>query len=50
MELLDFSLKDGRLEPVVFNEFLRTIQFLWRSGMFACPNDYKRARIIGCNT
>ena len=27
------------LEPIVFDEFLRTIQFLWKSGMFACPND-----------
>ena len=40
VELLDFSLKGGRLEPVFFDEFLRTMQFLWKSGMFACPNDY----------
>ena len=39
VELLDFTLQGGRLEPVVFDEFLRTIQFLWKSGMFACPND-----------
>ena len=40
VELLDFSLKGGRLEPVVFDKSLRTMQFLWKSGMFACPNDY----------
>ena len=34
------SLKDGRLQPVVLDEFLRTMQFLWNSGMFACANNY----------
>ena len=46
-ELLDFSLKGGRLEPVVFDEFLRTMQFLWKSGMFACPNDYNPMCVQG---
>ena len=31
-KLLGFALKGGRLEPVVFDEFLRTMQFLWKSG------------------
>ena len=39
MDILDFSLKDGRLELVVFDKYLRTMQFLGKSGMFACPND-----------
>ena len=47
VELLDFSLKGGRLEPVVFDESLRTMQFLWKSGMFACPNDYNPMCVQG---
>ena len=47
MELLDFSLKGGRLEPVVFDGSLRTMQFLWKSGMFACPNDYNPMCVQG---
>ena len=31
-KLLGFALKGGRLETVVFDKFLRTIQFLWKSG------------------
>ena len=40
VKLLDFALNGGRLERVVFDEFLRTLQFLWKSGMFGCLNDY----------
>ena len=40
VKLLNFTLKGGRLEQVVFDEFLRFIQFLWKSGMFACLNVY----------
>ena len=29
VKLLDFAQKGGRFEPVVFDKFLRTIQFLW---------------------
>ena len=47
VELLDFSLKGGRLEPVVFDESFRTMQFLWKSGMFACPNDYNPMCVQG---
>ena len=47
VELLDFSLKGGRLEPVVFDESLRTMQFLWKSGMLACPNDYNPMCVQG---
>ena len=47
VELLDFSLKGGRLEPVVFDESLRTMQFLWKSGIFACPNDYNPMCVQG---
>ena len=47
VKLLDFALKGGRLEPVVFDEFLRTMQFLWKSGMFACPNDYNPMCVQG---
>ena len=47
VELLDFSLKGGPLEPVVFDEFLRTMQFSWKSGMFACLNDYNLMCVQG---
>ena len=47
VELLDFSLKGGRWEPVFFVQFLRTMQFLWKSGMFACPNDYNPTYMQG---
>ena len=47
VELLDFSLKGGRLEPVVFDESLTTMQFLWMSGIFACPNDYNPMCVQG---
>ena len=47
VELLDFCLKGGRLEPVVFDESLRTMQFLWKSGIFACPNDYNPMCVQG---
>ena len=47
LELLDFSLKGGRLEPVVFDESLRTMQFFWKRGMFACPNDYNPMCVQG---
>ena len=47
VKLLDFALKDGWVEPVVFDEFLRTIQFLWKSAMFACPKDYNLVYVQG---
>ena len=47
IKLLDFASKDGRLEPVALDEFLRTMQFLWKSGMFACPNDYNPMCVQG---
>ena len=46
-KLLDFALKGGRLEQVVFDEFLKTMQFLWKSGMFVCPNDYNPMCVQG---
>ena len=51
-KLLDFALKGGRLEPVVFDKFLRTMQFLWKSEMFAWLSERLqpgvRARMRGC--
>ena len=47
VKLLDFGLKGGRFEPIVFDEFLRTIQFLWKSVMFACPKDYNLVCVQG---
>ena len=47
VELLDFSLKGGRLEPVVFDESLRTMKFLWKIGMFACQNAYNPMCVQG---
>ena len=47
VELLDFCLKGGLLEPVVFDESLRAMQFLWKSGIFACPNDYNPMCVQG---
>ena len=40
VELLDFSdPKRWTVRASCLDEFLRTRQFLWKSGMFACPND-----------
>ena len=47
VELLDFALQGERLEPVVFDAFLRTMQSLWKSGMFVCPNDYSLMCVQG---
>ena len=47
IKLLDFAIKAGWLEPFVFDELLRTMQFLWKSEMFACPNDYNPMCVQG---
>ena len=47
MELLEFALQGGRLEPVFLDKLLRTLRFKWQSGMFAYPNDYSPMCVQG---
>ena len=44
---MEFALKGGWLEPVVFDKFLRTMLLLWKSGMFSCPKDYNPIGVQG---
>ena len=52
VKLLDITIKRWTVtSSFFFDEFLRTMQFVWKSGMFACLKRLQpdvRARIIGC--
>ena len=53
VELLDFSLKGGRLEPVVFDESLRNYAVLMEECDVCLSERLEpdvRARLIGCKT